>query len=74
MRKIVRDIILIVGISALIGLGVNALSPAGIALMGEWDPSQGVVADSMDGPIPTTTTSTCRTRGAMSNGKSIATT
>ncbi len=52
MRKIVRDIILIVGISALIGLGVNALSSAGIALMGEWDPSQGVVtANSRTQPV-----------------------
>lgn len=44
MTKIVRDMVLIVGFSALVGLGVNALSPAGISLVGEWDVSKGVVS------------------------------
>ena len=41
--KTLRQVSIITGISVLIAFGVNYLSPNGIALVGQWDTSQGVV-------------------------------
>jgi len=38
-----KEIIIILGVSAIAAFGVNYLSPKGIALVGQWDTSQGVV-------------------------------
>ncbi len=41
--QIAKEISIILGISIAAALGVNYFSPAGIALVGQWDTSQGVV-------------------------------
>jgi rhodanese-related sulfurtransferase len=42
-RKILSEILLILGISLITALIVNHLSPRGIALFGEWDTSRGLI-------------------------------
>ncbi len=52
MLKILRDILLIVVLSVVVGFMVNTFSPKGIALVGEWDPSKGVIsAKAKDQPV-----------------------
>jgi len=41
--KTLKEIIILIGISVIAGLGINFFSPNGIALVGQWDTSQGVV-------------------------------
>ena len=41
--KTAKEISIILGVSILTALAVNYFSPAGIALVGQWDTSQGVV-------------------------------
>ena len=41
--KTAKEISIILGVSIVIALAVNYFSPAGIALVGQWDTSQGVV-------------------------------
>ena len=43
LRKTVKEIIILVGISVVLALVVNFLSPKGIALIGQWDTSKGVI-------------------------------
>ncbi len=50
--KILKDMLLIIVLAAVTGLVVNSLSPRGITLMGDWDPSKGVVsANPKDRPV-----------------------
>ena len=42
--KTLKEIGTILGVSVLLAFGVNYLSPNGIALVGQWDTSQGVVS------------------------------
>jgi len=41
--KTIKEVSIIIGISAIVAFGVNYISPNGIALVGQWDISQGVV-------------------------------
>lgn len=41
--KTIKEISILVGISIITALAVNYFSPAGIALVGQWDTAQGVV-------------------------------
>lgn len=41
--KTAKEISIILGVSIVTALAVNYFSPAGIALVGQWDTSQGVV-------------------------------
>jgi rhodanese-related sulfurtransferase len=41
--KTLRELGVLIGISIIAALGINAFSPKGIALVGQWDTSQGVV-------------------------------
>ena len=41
--KTLKEISIITGISVIVAIGVNYFSPNGIALVGQWDTSQGVV-------------------------------
>jgi len=49
-RKTIQEIIILVGISATLAMVVNFLSPKGIALVGQWDTSKGVISASPTGP------------------------
>jgi rhodanese-related sulfurtransferase len=42
--KTLKEVSIIIGISAIAAFGVNYFSPNGIALVGQWDLSQGVVS------------------------------
>ncbi|MGD2097259.1 MAG: rhodanese-like domain-containing protein [Desulfobacterales bacterium] len=42
-RKTIKEVIILVGVSVLLALVVNHLSPRGIALVGQWDTAKGVV-------------------------------
>jgi rhodanese-related sulfurtransferase len=42
-RKTIKEIIILVGIAAVLGLAANFVSPRGIAMVGQWDPAKGVV-------------------------------
>ena len=42
--KTIKEIIILVGVSVLLALVVNHLSPRGIALVGQWDTATGVIA------------------------------
>ena len=46
LRKTIQEIIILVGISVTLALAVNFLSPKGIALVGQWDTSEGVISAS----------------------------
>ena len=41
--KTLKEVSIIIGISAILAFGANYISPNGIALVGQWDISQGVV-------------------------------
>ena len=43
LREITKELVLLVGIALITAFTINAFSPKGIALFGEWDTSQGVV-------------------------------
>ncbi|MGD9055790.1 MAG: rhodanese-like domain-containing protein [Desulfobacterales bacterium] len=43
-RKTTKEIIILVGVSMILALVVNYLSPRGIALVGQWDTAKGVIA------------------------------
>jgi len=45
IRKTIREIIILVGISVILALVVNALSPRGIALVGKWDSAKALISD-----------------------------
>ena len=45
-----KEIIILVGISVTLALVVNFLSPKGIALVGQWDTSKGVITAIPNGP------------------------
>lgn len=49
LRKTVKEIIILVGISVTLAMVVNFLSPKGIALIGQWDTSKGVITASPTG-------------------------
>ncbi len=49
-RKAAKEIIILVGISVALAMVVNLLSPKGIALVGQWDTSKGVITASPSGP------------------------
>ena len=42
-RKMVNEITILVGVSVLLALVVNHLSPRGIALVGQWNTSKGII-------------------------------
>jgi rhodanese-related sulfurtransferase len=42
--KTIKEISILVGISVIIALALNSFSPRGIALVGQWDTTQGVVS------------------------------
>ncbi|MBW2488683.1 MAG: rhodanese-like domain-containing protein [Deltaproteobacteria bacterium] len=42
-RKTIKEIIILVGVSVLLALVVNHLSPRGIDLVGQWDTAKGVI-------------------------------
>lgn len=47
-----RDMFLIMVLSALVGFTVNTISPKGITFVGDWDPSKGVIsANPKDQPV-----------------------
>jgi rhodanese-related sulfurtransferase len=48
-RKTIKEIIILVGISVTLAMVVNFLSPMGIALVGQWDTSKGVISASPTG-------------------------
>ena len=43
MEKMVKEIIILLGISVVAAVIVNSFSPVGIAFVGQWDDSQGVI-------------------------------
>lgn len=43
-RKTIKEIIILVGVSAVLALVVNHLSPSGIALVGQWDLEEGFIS------------------------------
>jgi rhodanese-related sulfurtransferase len=43
MKKLAREITILLGLAVGLALIVNFLSPAGIALVGQWDTSKGVI-------------------------------
>jgi rhodanese-related sulfurtransferase len=50
LRKTIKEIIILAGISVALAMIVNFLSPKGIALVGQWDTSKGVITASSTGP------------------------
>jgi rhodanese-related sulfurtransferase len=42
-KKAAREIIILLGVSVLLALTVNFISPRGIALIGQWDTAKGVI-------------------------------
>ena len=50
LRKTIQEIIILAGISVALAVVVNFLSPKGIALVGQWDTSKGVITASPSGP------------------------
>ncbi len=48
-RKTVKEIIILIVVSVVLAMLVNFLSPSGIALVGQWDTSQGVITASPSG-------------------------
>lgn len=43
IRDIIKELAIILGLAVVTAFAVNALSPRGIALVGDWDTSQGVI-------------------------------
>ncbi len=51
-KTIIKELTVILGISVITALTVNAVSPKGIALIGDWDTSKGVIsAKPKDDPV-----------------------
>jgi rhodanese-related sulfurtransferase len=48
IRKTIKGIIMLVGISIILALGVNFFSPRGLALLGQWDTAKGVITANPD--------------------------
>jgi rhodanese-related sulfurtransferase len=48
-RKTIKEIIILVGIAVTLAMVVNFISPKGIALVGQWDTSKGVITASPTG-------------------------
>jgi rhodanese-related sulfurtransferase len=48
--KTIKEIIILTGISVTLAMVVNYISPKGIALVGQWDTSKGVITASPTGP------------------------
>lgn len=42
-QQTIKEIVILVGVSVALALGINMLSPRGIALMGQWDTAKGVI-------------------------------
>ena len=49
IRKTIKEIVILVGVSVALALAVNALSPRGIALVGQWNITEGVITASPGG-------------------------
>ena len=49
VRKTIKEIIILMGVSVALALVVNTLSPRGIALLGQWDIAEGVITASPAG-------------------------
>ena len=43
-RKTIKEIMILVGVSVILALVVNHLSPRGVAIVGQWDTAKGVIA------------------------------
>jgi rhodanese-related sulfurtransferase len=43
LPKTIKEMVIIVGISVIVALAVNTLSPRGIALVGQWNTAKGVI-------------------------------
>jgi 3-mercaptopyruvate sulfurtransferase SseA len=72
LRKTIQEIIILVGISITLAMVVNFLSPKGIALVGQWDTSKGVITASPAGPEeskPEEIDSVARAKEIFDNGK-----
>ncbi len=70
-RKTIKEIIILVGISVTLAMIINFLSPKGIALIGQWDTSNGVISASPTGPEewkPEEITSVARAKEIFDNG------
>lgn len=50
-NKTIKEMIFLLGISIISAFTVNFFSPAGIALLGQWDKSSGVVASNADSDV-----------------------
>jgi len=44
IKDIIKEIVILLGIAVMTAFAVNAISPKGISLMGDWDTSQGVIS------------------------------
>ena len=44
MKQILKEVLILFGISGLVAFTVNLFSPTGIPLFGKWDPSAGIIA------------------------------
>lgn len=66
-----KEIIILVGISVILAMVVNFISPKGIALVGQWDTSKGVITASPTGPEewkPEEVNSVARAKEIFDNG------
>ena len=45
-KRLAKEISLLLGVAVVLAISVNTFSPAGIALVGQWDTSQGVITAS----------------------------
>lgn len=43
-RKTIREVVIIIGLSLITAFTINLISPRGIAFVGQWDPSKGVIS------------------------------
>jgi len=50
-NNIIKEMMILLGISIISAFVVNVFSPSGIALIGQWDESSGVVASKADGDV-----------------------
>jgi len=50
-NNIIKEMIFLLGISIIFAFTVNVFSPSGIALVGQWDESPGVVASNADSDV-----------------------
>ena len=70
-QKTMKEIIILVGISVILAMVVNFISPKGIALVGQWDTSKGVITASPTGPEewkPEEVNSVARAKEIFDNG------